>query len=749
MYRRGEDIEGQFAYEPLPSLPDADSPDLISSESYEWDAPANLDDFFLRIYRYYEEKGFTVICMSRILNLLALGFTIAFSAFLLLFVKWSAFKSSCIQDDTCDISEVVLNLHPWKNGFTFWNVSVAIYLAIFMTYWLYNCVHMMLDFWGAARIRHFTTHKLGLSERQLQSVTWPEIAHRIVLAQKTTRLCIVRDLTEHDIVSRIMRKDNYLIGMLNRGVLALHIALPGLRPKFMLTKTLEWNLQWCILDAMFDDAFRIRPDFVNNPQALERRFRRMAVVNLILAPFLLMFLLIYFFLRNAERFYHSPNALGARRWSPLAAWRLREFNELPYYVQHRLNASHKAAERYVSQFPSPLASSIAKFIAFIAGSFAALLLFLALMDDTLLERHLYGRTLVWWAATLGIVLAASRGLIVEPGTAFEPELAMLETFAHTHYLPRHWRGRAHTREVQSQFQTLFQFKAFLFLEEMASILLTPFILYFSLPKSANAITNFVQDFTQYVDGLGDVCSLAAFNLKQHGNLKYGSPHQGPKGQRSKQGKMEKSLVSFMTNYPAWQPDAAAKQLLSTLSNQPLRRTPHFPYTAHIDQLTAGSAAVHNALQTETARGSILTERLPGCREIFASAEVSHVNAASLMGFPTGHMSKSEWQVAGNQELLQSFYEEADRAMRHGESPAQLDNQSEIQPSDNTIHSTGSSSHLSKRHGDRLQTSRELSEGSHGSQIRERIEEQGSPSSQTEDPFKLAHFGDPLQNRSRG
>ena len=61
----------------------------------------------------------------------------------------------------------------------------------------------------------------------------------------------------------------------------------------------------------------------------------------------------------------------------------------------RLNASHKAAERYVSQFPSPLVSSAAKFIAFIAGSFAALLLFLALMDDTLLERHLYGRNLVW------------------------------------------------------------------------------------------------------------------------------------------------------------------------------------------------------------------------------------------------------------------------------------------------------------------------------------------------------------------
>ena len=71
-------------------------------------------------------------------------------------------------------------------------------------------------------------------------------------------------------------------------------------------------------------------------------------------------------------------------------------------------------------------------------------------------------------------------------------------------------------------------QALLFLEEMASILLTPFILYFSLPKCAIAITQFVGKFTQNVEGLGDVCSLAAFNLKQHGNCKYGSPHQGPK-----------------------------------------------------------------------------------------------------------------------------------------------------------------------------------------------------------------------------
>ena len=47
-----------------------------------------------------------MIVVSRILNVLALAFTIAFSAFLLLFVKWRALNSECIVRDTCDISEV-------------------------------------------------------------------------------------------------------------------------------------------------------------------------------------------------------------------------------------------------------------------------------------------------------------------------------------------------------------------------------------------------------------------------------------------------------------------------------------------------------------------------------------------------------------------------------------------------------------------------------------------------------------------
>lgn len=97
----------------------------------------------------------------------------------------------------------------------------------------------------------------------------------LLQVQNTTRLCMVRDLTEHDVVSRIMRKENYLIGMLNKGVLALHVGTPcfGLRKRFMLTKTLEWNLYWCLLDCMFGEDFRIKPGFLGDAKALQKRFR--------------------------------------------------------------------------------------------------------------------------------------------------------------------------------------------------------------------------------------------------------------------------------------------------------------------------------------------------------------------------------------------------------------------------------------------------------------------------------------------
>ena len=79
-----------------------------------------------------------------------------------------------------DVLQVAFERHPLRDGFTLWNTLRVMYLAIFAAYWLYNLVHCFLDLREAAVIKHFTQHRLGLSPRQLRTVTWPEVARRIV-----------------------------------------------------------------------------------------------------------------------------------------------------------------------------------------------------------------------------------------------------------------------------------------------------------------------------------------------------------------------------------------------------------------------------------------------------------------------------------------------------------------------------------------------------------------------------------------
>ena len=130
---------------------------------------------------------------------------------------------------------------------------------------------------------------------------------------------------------------------------------------------------------------------------------------------------------------------------------------------------------------SPLhCSNVARFVAFVAGSAEALLLVVTLLDERLLERDLFGRQIVWWAgggcrasmcalaavhawslqlrlcarlhplsawliavlwrptrtlpsahpicrwvAVIGVVLALSRAFVIEAGTAFDPEAALM------------------------------------------------------------------------------------------------------------------------------------------------------------------------------------------------------------------------------------------------------------------------------------------------------------------------------------
>lgn len=572
-------------YQRLPRSGSESPSGLLNDEGLKAEPIADLDLFFERLYNYYCEKGLSCIVVKWIFEILSVIFVEYFIWFFLLVVDWHAlWHAKCGIDaiesgsKPCDLAKEAIKPHPLV-PFTITKAIIIGSMIIVTIYGLFNFLKFIVQFKNTLKIRHFFHNSLNVTDREIQTTPWPVILEKVVQLQHSQQLCVVKNLSAHDVVMRIMRKENYLIGMLNKGVLAFPMSwwIPGAGPAvksekdgrknhLILTKTLEWTLIWCIFQSMFDSKFCVQRDFVTNPSLLKKRLVIVGIGMFLISPCLVIFMLVYLFLRHAEHFYHHPSIVYSRRWSNLSKWIFREFNEVEHLFKHRMSNSVEHASNYLKQFPSPRINIIAKFISFVSGGFVVILIIVGFIDESLLEGHILGRNLLWYAAVFGAMTAISRAAIADDLQVLDPERAMSLVVQHTHYMPKRWRGQEHSALVRAEFETLFQYTGMMLLEEMVSIFLTPILLIFVIPKRVDDILGFVSDFTVYIDGVGHVCSLSLFDFGSHGNRKYGSPCDAAKNMRSTQGKVEKSFLSFQSSYPTWEPSACGQKFMSTLQN---------------------------------------------------------------------------------------------------------------------------------------------------------------------------------------
>ena len=132
-------------------------------------------------------------------------------------------------------------------------------------------------------------------------------------------------------------------------------------------------------------------------------------------------------------------------------------------------------------------------------------------------------------------MAGARGIVPDDNRVFDPELLTEEVIRYTHYMPHEWMHSkqvsicAHVSrllklififaKVHQEFGELFAMKIAIIMQEPVSVVLTPFVFWFSLPQCAPAIIDFLHDFTVHMPGRGYVFSFAEFDFVRHGNVK--------------------------------------------------------------------------------------------------------------------------------------------------------------------------------------------------------------------------------------
>lgn len=276
--------------------------------------------------------------------------------------------------------------------------------------------------------------------------------------------------------------------------------------------------------------------------------------------------------------------LSARTYTPLAEWKFREFNELPHLFRKRIDMSHPYASHYIDQFPKAKTESVARAVAFIAGSLATVLGIAALFDsDFLIGFEITpDRNALFYTAIFGAIWASARGSTSAENQVFDPEYAIRNVIEYTHYQPDHWQDRLHSYDIKKEFLELYKLKLIIFLEEILSIVTVPFVLFFSLPKSSDQIIDFFREFTIHIDGLGYVCSFGEFDFKRGlGHSK--KPAAGGADVRddyysTKHGKMEASYYGFLGNYGnfALNPKMSVPSHLPPGARHPFHPPPAWP-----------------------------------------------------------------------------------------------------------------------------------------------------------------------------
>ena len=496
---------------------------------WKWANVENLDVFLQDVYDYYLENGFTCIMLQKVLNL-----------FTLLFVVWiSTYLGYCIDytklSGSHKLTDVIVD-QCYKTHITGF---VKFLLWIFYGFGILKIFQLYFDYKKLKEMHNFYTYLLDINDDELQTIPWQSVVRQLMflkdqnaLTANVVEVKAKNRIDAHEVANRIMRKENYLIALFNSNTLNFSLSfLPF--DTGALTKTLEWNINLCVIGFAFNDAGFVKQSFLKPSQReymteeLQKRFMLAGFLNILLSPFLVAYFVLLYFFRYFNEYKNTPGSIGARQYTPMAEWKFREYNELYHIFKKRLSLSRKLSNKYVEQFPREKVNIIMKFIAFITGSFAAVLALLTIFDsENFLNFEITkDRTVIFYITILGTIWTVANGSVSNEYNVFDPEETLQEVATYTHYAPPEWKDRYHTEFVKQEFCNLYSLRILILLRELASMVLTPFILWFALPESAEKIVDFFRETSIYIDGLGYVCKYAIFE-EQANDIIENTKHNG-------------------------------------------------------------------------------------------------------------------------------------------------------------------------------------------------------------------------------
>jgi autophagy-related protein 9 len=480
---------------------------------------SDLDQFFKNVYEYYYHRGYKNIMVQTILDNLSYLFCLHFFVLNVYIINWKVVISTCIETGNCDLELMdYIDLDFNKSIYFILGYSLLIlYYSIF----LYNSV---INVYNMKYTKGIYETKLRIRQKDMENMKFDDIIGRLIELQKADNYCRIKEkINKFDIIARITRRENFMIGLMSTGAVDFRVGVPGVGTVNFYTNYIETKFNEAILGSFFQRGDANLNTTMYNVRYFQFRIITYIVIEIIFLFPILFYKLIFWLFKNADNIKSNRNILQ-RIWSPQIQILFRNYNELQHHYENRINNSYIHTEKFLCCFRERLISNISKFFTLIFGSFLLVIFILSTIDNRLLtDLKVLGKSFVW----VGFVVSVLLSIFSEKQQNHEEnyienvelkENLLKQITASVINIPDTWKKDHNFSSLFKRISIDYKFSLQTMMKELLSIILFPFI-GLRVIYRASDIIKFFRINSRKVEGLGTICAYSYFDLSAYKALK--------------------------------------------------------------------------------------------------------------------------------------------------------------------------------------------------------------------------------------
>ena len=338
----------------------------------DWRPPIDdLDEFFTSLHDYHAKGGVGGLVVDRLCQLTVYGFVASLVGTAAFALDWSVFSA----DGPSDLVDYTRR----PSGFLF-----SAFVATCSAWGAYSLWAAVREVPGWLRARKFSRE----ISKMTPSDPWPTVVARMEELQNTRgyKILVGKDLlTPLDVTARVLRKENYLVALVDSGILGERLT----GPEIALARA-------CIVDGLFPKE---RWCVHVSEARLSDRSRLFAFFSLVLLPCALVVYSGRLLCEAAQVAAAPSGTVSWRFFRPDVRWTMRNYNEYPEEVDRRLQRATTMARRYLSMIRRPVFARIVGVLRLVTASLWGCISIAALArEDALVGIYVADRELLWWLA---------------------------------------------------------------------------------------------------------------------------------------------------------------------------------------------------------------------------------------------------------------------------------------------------------------------------------------------------------------